>query len=174
MKIPRISFQTLIFAALPLALSVLGMSCSPNDENRAEVAAPNIAEPNVAVETPSEIADAAPTAAPIVIQSGKSSLPPAPQMIGDRENAAALQNAPRSPSIAAPGRALPLESRPQRGATPFQTPTSVAIGNEMVWVNHNSKIFHRRGSRFFGTTQNGRFVSETTALRAGYRESKKR
>lgn len=42
----------------------------------------------------------------------------------------------------------------------------------MVWVNLDTKIFHREGDRYYGKTKNGKFMTEADAVKAGYRESK--
>jgi len=42
----------------------------------------------------------------------------------------------------------------------------------MVWVNLDSKVFHREGDRYYGTTKNGKFMTEADAVKAGYREAK--
>jgi hypothetical protein len=43
----------------------------------------------------------------------------------------------------------------------------------MVWVNTESKIFHREGDVWYGRTKKGKFMTEADALAAGYREAKK-
>ena len=43
----------------------------------------------------------------------------------------------------------------------------------MVWVNLESKVFHRQGDPWYGKTKKGQFMTEQAALAAGYREAKK-
>jgi len=43
----------------------------------------------------------------------------------------------------------------------------------MVWVNLDSKIFHREGDPWYGRTKHGQYMSEADALKGGYREAKK-
>ena len=43
----------------------------------------------------------------------------------------------------------------------------------MVWVNLDTKIFHRQGDHWYGNTKHGQFMTEAAALQAGYREAKK-
>jgi hypothetical protein len=43
----------------------------------------------------------------------------------------------------------------------------------MVWVNLDSKIFHREGDTWYGRTKHGQYMSAADALKAGYREAKK-
>ena len=42
----------------------------------------------------------------------------------------------------------------------------------MVWVNMDSKVFHREGDPWYGKTKNGKFMTEQEAVAAGARESK--
>jgi DNA uptake protein ComE-like DNA-binding protein len=45
-------------------------------------------------------------------------------------------------------------------------------GPGMVWVNPDTKVFHRYGSRWYGKTKTGQYMTEADAMKAGYRESK--
>jgi hypothetical protein len=40
-----------------------------------------------------------------------------------------------------------------------------------VWLNTDSNIYHRPGSRWYGQTKSGKYVSEQEAIAAGARES---
>jgi competence protein ComEA len=42
----------------------------------------------------------------------------------------------------------------------------------MVWVNTDSGIFHKEGTRWYGKTKQGKWMTEQDALAAGYREAK--
>jgi DNA uptake protein ComE-like DNA-binding protein len=46
-------------------------------------------------------------------------------------------------------------------------------GTGMVWVNLDSKIYHYQGDRWYGKTKNGTYMSESEAMRNGYRAAKK-
>jgi competence protein ComEA len=55
----------------------------------------------------------------------------------------------------------------------------VTIGSEvsppvkgMVWVNLDSKVYHKEGSRWYGKTKSGKFMSEADAKKAGFSASK--
>jgi competence protein ComEA len=55
-------------------------------------------------------------------------------------------------------------------------PTAQAVpppAKGMVWVNLDSKIFHREGDPWYGRTKHGQYMSEADAAKAGYREAKK-
>jgi DNA uptake protein ComE-like DNA-binding protein len=42
----------------------------------------------------------------------------------------------------------------------------------MVWVNLDSKVYHREGSRWYGHTKSGKYMSEADAIQGGYTASK--
>jgi hypothetical protein len=71
---------------------------------------------------------------------------------------------PAAPAAAAAARNGPLASAP---TTAQQPPVK-----GMVWVNLSTKVFHREGDRYYGTTKHGKFMSEDEAVKAGYREAK--
>lgn len=57
------------------------------------------------------------------------------------------------------------------GPNPNQPPAPGG-GAGKVWVNKDTKVFHRQGDRWYGKTKNGEYMSEADALKAGYRDSK--
>ena len=42
----------------------------------------------------------------------------------------------------------------------------------MVWVNTKSNVYHKEGSRWYGTTAHGKWMNEDDAIKAGSRASK--
>src|SRR5262249_45016852 len=42
----------------------------------------------------------------------------------------------------------------------------------MVWVNLDSKMYHKEASRWYGKTKSGKYMSEAEAIKAGYSASK--
>ena len=37
----------------------------------------------------------------------------------------------------------------------------------MVWVNPETKVFHRQGDKWYGKTKNGKYMTEADAVKAG-------
>jgi hypothetical protein len=52
----------------------------------------------------------------------------------------------------------------------YQAPPSKG----MVWVNTETKVYHREGDRWYGRTKHGKYMTEADATRAGYRLSKEK
>lgn len=75
----------------------------------------------------------------------------------------AMAPAPR-PAAPAPTAAPSSATPPSAGAPPVKG---------MVWVNLETKVFHREGDRYYGNTKHGKYMTEADALKAGYREAKK-
>jgi hypothetical protein len=77
---------------------------------------------------------------------------------------------PAAPAQPATKRAVTTQQKPAvaAGAMPAQVPPQAG----MVWVNLDSKVFHREGSHWYGRTKNGKFMAEADAVAAGYREAK--
>jgi hypothetical protein len=46
-------------------------------------------------------------------------------------------------------------------------------GHGMVWVNTDSHVYHKEGSRYYGKTKQGKYVSEADAIKEGDRPAKK-
>ncbi len=64
-----------------------------------------------------------------------------------------------------------------REATPAPTSSrspqaSAAPGPGMVWVNTETKVFHREGDPYYGKTKHGKYMSESEAVQQGYRAAK--
>lgn len=56
--------------------------------------------------------------------------------------------------------------------TPTVTAPTAPAGKGMVWVNKETKVFHREGDYWYGKTKKGEYMTEADALKAGYREAK--
>lgn len=61
---------------------------------------------------------------------------------------------------------------PALGGTASSPEIAAAKSSGKVWVNLDSGVYHKSG-RWYGTTKNGKFMSESEAKQAGYKLSKK-
>jgi hypothetical protein len=43
----------------------------------------------------------------------------------------------------------------------------------MVWVNTDSGIYHKPGTRWYGKTKQGKYMTKADAVKAGYKASEK-
>jgi hypothetical protein len=68
----------------------------------------------------------------------------------------------------APAATTPAASKP---AATQQTRPANSTG--MVWVNTDSGIYHKPGTRYYGKTKRGKYMSEADAIKAGYRAAGK-
>lgn len=86
---------------------------------------------------------------------------------------AAIPKAPVPPA-AAPAAAKPATPVPKATAAPKETKqaTPPPAGKGVVWVNSESKIYHKVGSKWYGKTKKGSYMSENEAIKAGFRETK--
>jgi hypothetical protein len=51
-------------------------------------------------------------------------------------------------------------------------PGTTCPGDQVVWVNTRSGVFHYQGERYFGSTSQGKFLCERDALREGDRATR--
>jgi hypothetical protein len=49
---------------------------------------------------------------------------------------------------------------------------AVGGGHGLVWVNTETHVYHKEGSRFYGKTKKGKYVSEADAIKEGDRPAK--
>jgi DNA uptake protein ComE-like DNA-binding protein len=103
-------------------------------------------------------------------RSSRSAPAPAPAPARASSNAPAPASASRSSD--APAAPAARESgAPSSPSNPeYQAPPSAG----MVWVNLDTKVFHREGDRWYGRTKHGKYMSEAEATSAGYRLSREK
>jgi hypothetical protein len=61
-----------------------------------------------------------------------------------------------------------------RGIDEAANPPAPGGGHGQVWVNPETGVYHRTGSRFYGTTRKGKYMTEQDAIQAGYKPAPKR
>jgi competence protein ComEA len=85
-------------------------------------------------------------------------------------DAPAPANPPASSSAAPAAALVPAASAPPAAKSAPQAQPSPGSG--MVWVNLDSGVYHKEGTRYYGKTKNGKYMSEPDAIKAGYRAAK--
>ncbi len=85
---------------------------------------------------------------------------------------------------ASPAKPFSISSlfKPKPTASPAATTTTGSVeangtpapggGHGLVWVNSDSHIYHKEGSRFYGKTKQGKYMTEADAIKEGDRASK--
>jgi hypothetical protein len=61
---------------------------------------------------------------------------------------------------------------PATAATTAAAPAAGG-GHGLVWVNTETHVYHKEGSRFYGQTKKGKYVSEADAIKEGDRAAAK-
>jgi hypothetical protein len=79
---------------------------------------------------------------------------------------------PKSSAAASP---VAVSSAPakNRSAQAAPNPPAPGGGHGLVWVNTDSHVFHKEGSRFYGTTKKGKYMTEAEAVKEGNRAAGK-
>ncbi len=130
-------------------------------------------------------ASVSPSAAPVTEQrrarrkvTATASVTPSPtatSKVGSwfKKKPAAASPTPASSSPAATP-ATKTAAKPKASSTPkpISSPNSTIApggGDGQVWVNTDSHVYHKEGSRFYGKTKQGRYMSEDEAIKEGNR-----
>ena len=64
--------------------------------------------------------------------------------------------------------ATPAAARNANAAAATRSPAPGG-GHGLVWVNSETHVYHKEGSRFYGTTKKGKYMSEADANKEGNR-----
>jgi DNA uptake protein ComE-like DNA-binding protein len=83
--------------------------------------------------------------------------------------AAQPESAPDESTRSEPASAVPQSAAPQSN----NAANAPVPGSGMVWVNTETKIYHREGDRWYGKTKHGKYMKESDAIQAGYRAAKR-
>ena len=79
-------------------------------------------------------------------------------------------SAPMSPAAATPKTSVTNLPKGNQPTVAYQAPPSAG----MVWVNKETKVYHKEGDRWYGRTKQGAYMSEADAVKGGYRASKEK
>jgi hypothetical protein len=95
---------------------------------------------------------------------------------------AASPSPTESPAASPKAKPTPKKAKPKATPRPVASPSPAgrAIeeaanppapggGHGQVWVNPETGVYHRTGSRFYGTTRKGKYMTEQDAIQAGYK-----
>jgi hypothetical protein len=63
----------------------------------------------------------------------------------------------------------PASGASTQGASKVPAPGG---GHGLVWVNTETHVYHREGSRFYGTTKKGKYMTEADAMKEGNKAAK--
>ena len=69
-----------------------------------------------------------------------------------------------SGAATSPAAAAPAKGTSTQAATKTPAPGG---GHGKVWVNTETHVYHKEGSRFYGTTEKGKYVTEAEAIKEG-------
>jgi len=73
---------------------------------------------------------------------------------------------PKTSAAASTAAASPAPAK-SAGAEVANNPPVPGGGHGLVWVNTETRVYHREGSRFNGTTKKGKYMTEADAIKEG-------
>jgi hypothetical protein len=115
----------------------------------------------------SKSADTAASATPAATAAAPT---PAPKSAPASTSTPAAATSPTpSPAPAAVPSSKPAPA--PKPAAQQQTPVAHSAGT--VWVNTDSGVYHKPGTRWYGKTKQGKYMTEADAQKAGYRAAAK-
>ena len=77
-----------------------------------------------------------------------------------------------TPLVTVKAPAPPTKAEKSGGKSDDSTVKRTPPKKGMVWANTDSKIYHKEGSRWYGKTKEGKWMTEQDAIKEGYRVSK--
>jgi hypothetical protein len=107
------------------------------------------------------------SAAELIGQSPQSSGSDKPQPSAVTSSAAAK---PTPAASASPSTTSVLPA--QASATPAKPQTPPANAAGVAWINTDTGVYHKQGTRWYGKTKHGKYMLEAEAIKAGYKPAK--
>lgn len=108
-------------------------------------------------------------AAPVVLQAQDVTPSPSPATAASP----AKRLHPRSAAkMASPAPASGAPAKSSRRAPTPQASQAPGGGNGQVWVNSETRVYHKEGSKWYGRTKHGKYLSEAEAQKEGYKAAK--
>jgi hypothetical protein len=90
-------------------------------------------------------------------------------VVSTRSDASSAPGVPDSPRAEA---ATPAKTSPQEPDSSAKTQNPPPKDAAMVWVNTDTGVYHKPGSRWYGKTKKGKYMLESDAIKAGYKPAK--
>jgi len=84
----------------------------------------------------------------------------------------AVAQVPSAPSAGQAAKTTAKEVKKAVKPAPTAAEIADAKTKNLVWVNHNTKVYHKSDAKTYGTTKNGEFMTEDEAVKAGNRAAK--
>lgn len=81
------------------------------------------------------------------------------------------QSAPSSSSDKPQTSPSPAPTTPAASGSAKQQPPQTKSGG-MVWINTDTGVYHKQGTRWYGKTKHGKYMLEADAIKAGYKPAK--
>jgi hypothetical protein len=73
---------------------------------------------------------------------------------------------PKSSTGSSPAAESPAPGQGAAAKSPMKSPAPGG-GHGLVWVNSETHVYHKEGSRFYGSTKKGKYMTEAEAIKEG-------